>query len=406
MIERGGNKLRVAILEKFPIALIDQLGERPRSEWRTSEDELKRGTSLTVEGYLVGALATSPELDVHVVTFEKGIQQSEVMNLSLPATLHRLPARRGTGMPSGWIPRARACRKYLREVIGPHVVHGVRTDYGHATMAVLSGFPHVITIEGFIESTPRPAMFEPLFFVGSRIERWTIRNARNVIAVSRHVEDRIGPRTAGRIFRVPNMVHTSFFEGAKDTTPSTVVFVGRISPEKGLMDFLRAAAISERNGVRVEWVVVGSPSGHQGDGYFNDCRAFADSQLKGPARFLGWVPNSALPGIFRDAVCAVFPYQAPYETFAISVGEAMATATPPVVYDYGPLPEHVDDGRSGIVVPAGDIPALANAIGSLARDRALSKSFGEAARLRAQAYRQDVVASDLIKIYRKVSGRK
>ena len=62
----------------------------------------------------------------------------------------------------------------------------------------------------------------------------------------------------------------------------------------------------------------------------------------------------------------------------------------------GGLPEIVADGETGVVVPAGDAPALARAIVDLARDPARVRALGEAARRRATAQFSAAAAADRI----------
>jgi glycosyltransferase involved in cell wall biosynthesis len=73
------------------------------------------------------------------------------------------------------------------------------------------------------------------------------------------------------------------------------------------------------------------------------------------------------------------------ETYGTVWGEAMAAGLPVVGWHAGNLPFLADDGRDGLVVPVGDVPALGDAIESLARDPAFRERLGRAARIRAAA---------------------
>ena len=63
----------------------------------------------------------------------------------------------------------------------------------------------------------------------------------------------------------------------------------------------------------------------------------------------------------------------------------MAVGRPVVGWRAGNLPYLADDGREALLLPPGDVPALARALGALATDEALRRRLGEAARRRAQA---------------------
>lgn len=74
------------------------------------------------------------------------------------------------------------------------------------------------------------------------------------------------------------------------------------------------------------------------------------------------------------------------EGFGLATLEAMFLARPVVVSRSGGLPELVESGRSGVIVPPGDSRALATAIQTLLGNNEMRRRFGEAARERALAY--------------------
>ena len=78
------------------------------------------------------------------------------------------------------------------------------------------------------------------------------------------------------------------------------------------------------------------------------------------------MPNSALPPYYRAAAVSVVPSLE--EGFGIPAAEAMGCEVPVVASDAGGLPEVVEHGVTGLVVPRGDTAALAQAIGSLLDD--------------------------------------
>jgi glycosyltransferase involved in cell wall biosynthesis len=86
--------------------------------------------------------------------------------------------------------------------------------------------------------------------------------------------------------------------------------------------------------------------------------------------------------------------------------EAMACGRPIVASATGGLPEVVRDGETGLLVPAGDVSALREALRGLLRDPALCRRLGEAARQRARLFAASAVAARIERVYADVLARK
>jgi glycosyltransferase involved in cell wall biosynthesis len=111
-----------------------------------------------------------------------------------------------------------------------------------------------------------------------------------------------------------------------------------------------------------------------------------------------------LAGHYRNADILVFP-SVWNEPFGIPLVEAMATGIPVIATRGGAFPEIVQDGKTGLLVPRGDAPALAEAILRLLEDGDLRRSMGEAGRRRAlEKFSFDTVAENLLSEYRSLSA--
>jgi glycosyltransferase involved in cell wall biosynthesis len=120
--------------------------------------------------------------------------------------------------------------------------------------------------------------------------------------------------------------------------------------------------------------------------------------------FLGWVPNTELPPYYRAAAVSVIPSLE--EGFGIPAAEAMGCETPVVASDAGGLPEVVQHGVTGLVVPRGDAGALAEAIGSLLADPERRTAMGRAGRERAlRLFDWDRTAEQFEQLYAEVQAR-
>jgi glycosyltransferase involved in cell wall biosynthesis len=158
--------------------------------------------------------------------------------------------------------------------------------------------------------------------------------------------------------------------------PSMIFACRQLFPRKGIRFLVEAAAQLKPRFPDLKVVVAG-------DG-FERPDLIALAERLGIARdvtFLGWVPNSELPQYYRAAALSVIPSLE--EGFGIPAAEAMGCETAVVASDAGGLPEVVEHGVTGLIVPRGDATALAGAIGELLADPARRTRMGHAGRERA-----------------------
>ena len=123
-----------------------------------------------------------------------------------------------------------------------------------------------------------------------------------------------------------------------------------------------------------------------------------DLKIDDCTEFLGWVPNTDLPRFYRAAVASVIPSLE--EGFGIPAAEAMGCELPVVASDAGGLPEVVEDGVTGYVVPKGDADALADALHSLLDDPDLGRRMGVAGRNRSlERFSWELTAEKIEAVY-------
>jgi glycosyltransferase involved in cell wall biosynthesis len=109
-------------------------------------------------------------------------------------------------------------------------------------------------------------------------------------------------------------------------------------------------------------------------------RLIARYGLTARVRFTGRVATAELPQYYNRAEMLACPSL--YEGFGLPAGEAMACGLAVAATTGGALPEVVEDGVTGILVPPGDAPALAEAIQTLMGDADLRRRMGQAGRER------------------------
>jgi glycosyltransferase involved in cell wall biosynthesis len=162
-----------------------------------------------------------------------------------------------------------------------------------------------------------------------------------------------------------------------------VLFVGRLTPHKGIDRLLRALPAGAA-------LRVAGSAGHDPRPPERDYPALLRRLAQGrDVAFLGPVPDAALPELYRRAVVLALPsvdrtcYGRPVpvsELLGLVALEAMASGTPVVASRTGGLAEVVVDGETGFLVPPGDTGALGDRLARLLADRRLAARLGAGAR--------------------------
>jgi 2-deoxystreptamine N-acetyl-D-glucosaminyltransferase/2-deoxystreptamine glucosyltransferase len=149
-----------------------------------------------------------------------------------------------------------------------------------------------------------------------------------------------------------------------------VLYVGRLSAEKGVLELVEACA-------RLPLVVVG------------------DGPLRGLVPATGFVAPDELGAYFRAAAVVAAPSLR--EGYGVVAREAMAWGRPVVASAVGGLTDAVRDGVTGLLVPPGDIPALRAALERLLADPELRARLGSEGRRQVPSF--DAEADALVAVY-------
>lgn len=173
-----------------------------------------------------------------------------------------------------------------------------------------------------------------------------------------------------------------------------VVQVSWMIPEKGIVDLLDAASVVLSRHQEAHFVLVG-------EGLYREqyTKYAAEKSLKDHVTFTGLIEDPFAEGVYAaaDVVCQVSRWE---ELFGFVIAEAMASSKPVVATRVGGIPELVEDGETGFLVPRGDVSQIADKISLLLADSSLRERMGSAARRAAEA-KFDVKSNvaQLIRLY-------
>jgi glycosyltransferase involved in cell wall biosynthesis len=226
--------------------------------------------------------------------------------------------------------------------------------------------------------------------------RWSVQQADAVFSISEFVTRSVIEmgRAPGDIHTVLNAIDPALWDPATDGAslrrelgvPENVPLlasVSRLFKWKGQCELLQALALVRAEHPDTRLLIVGQDLPGHGDSFTRELKQLA-IQLKLSEHVIFTGGRSDVPRIM--AACDVFTLPSFEEPFGLVFLEAMAMAKPVVAIDNGGTTEVVEHGRSGLLSPAWDVPALAANISQLLREPALRARMGEHGRERVLGY--------------------
>ncbi|MET7847886.1 glycogen synthase [Streptomyces avermitilis] len=281
---------------------------------------------------------------------------------------------------------------------------------------LLHGIPHVMTAHSL--EPLRPWKAEQLgggYALSGWAERTAVEAADAVIAVSGAMREDIltcyPTLDPAKVRVVHNGIDTALYQPdhgtdvlariGLDADRPFVLFVGRITRQKGVPQLLRAVRDIDASAQVV--LCAGAPDTPEIDQEFRDLF----QELSRVRAGVHWIPQMLpRPDVIQLLThAAVFVCPSVYEPLGIVNLEAMACGTAVVASRVGGIPEVVDDGRTGVLVPVDDDfeASLAHALDSVLGDPEAARRMGEAGRERAvREFGWDAVARRTVHLYEEV----
>jgi glycosyltransferase involved in cell wall biosynthesis len=304
----------------------------------------------------------------------------------------------------------------LRELLRGHVFDVVHDNQvlGYGTLLIKAmGLPVVATVHHplVIDRTNRvrearsaweqvrAVLFYPFF-----MQRLVVQRIDRLVAVSR-----TAARSVARAFGlaeeqvavVRNGVDTATFHplAEADREPGRILFVGDAEDQNKGFRYLLLALRQLASSLRFQLVVVQRAWSNRPPLWARELG------LEDRVTFMDSLSQEELVRQYNRAQLLVSPSL--YEGFGLPAAEALACGTPVVATTAGALREIVDHGESGLVVPLGDVEALAEAVRILLEDPARCRAMGDAgARRVRERFSWRRTAEEMTALYEEVSGRR
>lgn len=349
--------MRLAILGHFPF------------------DAPARGGIQSVIASLRDELGRDASIDLHLIQHRQGIPEGSYERPGY--TVHNFAAR-----PSRLAPNMMRTAGLVAPLLRQLAPDAISThQYEYALPALDSGRPTVHTIHGFPgkELSTRRTWFTRLASLWELwLERQTLRRVRHIVAISNHVIELYRPRTQAQFHRVNNPVAPLFFEPSPPPEPNRLLFVGNITPRKGLEVAIAAVGRLQPGFPGLMFEIIGAAA----DPAYADALHRQAAPLGDAVRFRGSPPQAEIKealGRAQALVLTSFDEHAP-----VIVAEAMATGRAVAATAVGALPDMVEPGVTGYLAPPGNPEAVAQNLGRLLSDPDHAAALGAEAGRRAR----------------------
>jgi glycosyltransferase involved in cell wall biosynthesis len=291
---------------------------------------------------------------------------------------------------------ARIARERKIDIIHAHVAR----DYVPASFAAR------------LAPTSRLVLTRHVLFPLSRAHRFTLSNVARVIAVSEPVARALRSQNifdGEQIRVVENSVDPARFERARAgretaDTPFRVGIVGELSEVKGQLEFVQAAAlvVEELNG-GVEFFIVGEDNSRGGEYHARVEQLINELNLRDRVRLLGRGVEAPSVIVRLDVLVSA----SRSEAFGLAMAEALVCGVPVVATATEGARSLIEDGVNGLLVPVGDVRALAVAVASLLGDEERRLTLGaQAQRSARERFNPERMFEATERVYAEALGRK
>jgi glycosyltransferase involved in cell wall biosynthesis len=264
----------------------------------------------------------------------------------------------------------------------PDILHAhYASSYG--LLGALCGFrPFLVSVWGTdVYNFPAKSYFHKL------ILRFSLSKADRILSTSEVMAIETSKYTSKKVYVTPfgiDLVKFQYTRYEADVKEKNKIIIGTVKtldPFYGIDVLIEAFSIllKARIDLNLELLIVG------GGPLMDKLKHFSkDLEIDKKVLFTGQIPPNEVPEYLNKL--DIYAALSNYESFGVAVLEACACEIPVVVSNVGGLPEVVEDGVTGFIVPKNNPKATADVLGVLVADPELRRKLGKAGRERVRKY--------------------
>ncbi|MBI5680846.1 MAG: glycosyltransferase family 4 protein [Methanobacterium sp.] len=346
--------------------------------------------------YHLAKAISKNSVETHIITFSDRNEDIKSNNLNI----HFI--KRSSRLPMLFtIPfDAKNVINKIKE-IDPDVVHvqGTHYPYNYISRAIPEKYPVIITVHGIMATEYK--FNKGLNFIGGFIsyllEKYAFRKAKNIIVCSEVMKKEIGKLSRAKVYVVPNGVDCKKidnFSSSKVVIHPSIIYIGLLEKIKGVDTLIKAINIIKDDIPEIHFYIAGKGSQEE-----NLRKLTKKLGLENNIDFLGYISGEEKYSNFKSVdICAV---PSRYESFGITILEAMACGKPVIASNVGNIPSLVDE-NTGILFESENEKDIAQKIINLLKNQDLRDKMGLNAEKRAKEFDWDKISEKTVNIYKKI----
>lgn len=301
-------------------------------------------------------------------------------------------------------------KEMVRDIValGPEVchVHGTGVFSKEIYFALQQhGINIMLTVHGILREEKKQALLRKpslkalyQYIVQSRDERELLETAPRIIVDTAYVEDKLkeyGLSHVPEMHVIPQGIDETFYSIKCNPQSNVILCVGAIAPRKGHVYTVEMFNRLRAKGIDAKLRIVGSLADKA---YYEQLKQkISESKYKNGISLEANLPREELLKAY--AVAKLFVLHSREESQGIVFAEAMATGLPVVATKIGGIPYVVEEGKSGLLCPYGDVNVMAQSAELLLTDENMWKEFSFNAKEVAKGYSWTDIAERIVELY-------